>query len=53
MSNDPWWASTVLPAIFVTPWIVAAVWIWMRTPRGDGTPAPSMGELARRRLNIR
>jgi hypothetical protein len=40
------------PAFFCTPWIVAIAWVWRRTSGGDGTPAPSMGELARRRLNL-
>jgi hypothetical protein len=40
------------PALFSAPWIVAIAWIWRRTAGGDGTPAPSPGELARRRLKI-
>jgi hypothetical protein len=51
MQNDTW-QLLAYPALFVTPWVVAIVWLWRRTPGGDGTPAPSMGELARQRLKI-
>jgi hypothetical protein len=52
MPTDSWWAMLAYPALFCSPWIVAIAWIWRRTAGGDETPAPSMGELARRRLKI-
>jgi hypothetical protein len=42
---DGLWLSLLLGA----PWIAAIAWAWTRAPRVDGVP-PSMGELARRRL---
>jgi hypothetical protein len=53
MHSDSWQAMLGYPALFCAPWVVGIVWLLRRTPRGDNTPAPSLGELARRRLNIR
>jgi hypothetical protein len=52
MLSQPWWEMLVYPALFSVPWVIAIAWIVRRTPGGDGTPPPSMGELARRRLGI-
>jgi len=52
MPTDSWWAVLAYPALFCIPWVIAIVWVWRRTTGGDGMPAPSMGELARRRLKI-
>jgi hypothetical protein len=51
MHTDSWWAMLGYCALFSAPWVIAIAWLWRRTPGGDGTPAPSMGELARRRLH--
>ncbi|HEY1478444.1 MAG TPA: hypothetical protein VGF46_00345 [Gaiellales bacterium] len=53
MHTDSWQAMLGYPALFSAPWVIAIVWLLRRTPPGDTTPAPSLGELARRRLNIR
>jgi hypothetical protein len=53
MHSDSLWVMLGVPALFCAPWAIAIAWIWRRTTAdGDGTPAPSMGELARRRLNL-
>ena len=52
MPKDSLWVMLGYPALFSAPWVIGIVWLWRRTPGGDGTPAPSMGELARRRLKI-
>jgi hypothetical protein len=53
MATDSWWAMLGYAALFSAPWVIAIVWLRRRAPdTGDGTPAPSMGELARRRMGI-
>jgi hypothetical protein len=52
MLNDSWWSLTLFPAVFCAPWVACIVWVCSRTQRGDDTPAPSMGERARRRLDL-
>jgi hypothetical protein len=52
MHTDSWQAMAGDAALFSAPWVIGIVWLWRRTPPGDGTPAPSLGELARRRLGI-
>jgi hypothetical protein len=53
MPQDSVWVMIGYPAIFCTPWMLAIIWLVRRTPPGDDTPAPSLGERARRRLDIR
>jgi hypothetical protein len=50
MHTDSWQAMVGYPALFSAPWLIAIGWLWLRTGPGDSTPAPSMGELLRRRL---
>ena len=45
------WVSTVgYPLLFCTPWLAGIAWMLRRTPAGDGTPQPSLGERARMNL---
>jgi hypothetical protein len=54
MGNDSVWAVIAYPFLFSIPWIAGIVWLCKRTPgTGDGIPAPSMGERARKRLELR
>jgi hypothetical protein len=53
MHTDSWQAMVGYPALFSAPWVIGIVWLWLRTPPGDRTPAPSLGELARRRIEGR
>jgi hypothetical protein len=43
-----WGAVVLLGVVFAAPWIAASVWYWRGRVR-DGSVAPSLGELARRR----
>jgi hypothetical protein len=53
METDSWWAMLGYAALFSAPWVVAIAWLTRRTQDpGDGTPPPSMGELARRRMGF-
>jgi hypothetical protein len=54
MGNDSLWALIAYPVLFGIPWIAAIAWLCKRTPGADdGMPAPSMGERARSRLDLR
>jgi hypothetical protein len=53
MHTDSWQAMVGYPLLFSAPWIIGIAWLWLRTPPGDRTPAPSLGELARRRIEGR
>jgi hypothetical protein len=54
MANDSVWALIGYPILFSIPWIVGIAWLLKRTPGGgDDAPAPSMGERARNRLQLR
>ena len=46
------WSMVGYPLLFCAPWVVGIAWMLRRTPAGDGTPQPSMGERARSRLNL-
>lgn len=54
MGNDSVLAMIAYPLLFSVPWIVGIAWLCKRAPdSGDRTPAPSMGERARSRLDLR
>jgi hypothetical protein len=54
VGNDSVWAMIAYPIFFSVPWIAGIVWLCKRTPGSDDdTPAPSMGERARSRLDLR
>lgn len=52
MHQDSIWVMIGYPAIFCTPWVLAVIWLVKRTPGGDGTPPPSMGERLRSRMHV-
>ena len=52
MGDGSLWTMIGYPLIFCTPWVLAIAWLVRRTAGGDGTPARSMGEIARSRMNL-
>lgn len=49
--GDSWWGPA-LALVFGLPWIVGIAWFWCRFRRNDD-PAPSMADVARRKLPLR
>ncbi len=40
----------LLSLLFSAPWVAAAIWFWLHTPRIGWEEPPSMADMARRRL---
>jgi hypothetical protein len=49
MAVNPWW-TWLLPLLFAAPWIAAIAWVCLRYPLLWQQEAPSMADMARRRL---
>jgi hypothetical protein len=49
MGSDSW-LSWLIPILFSAPWLVAIVWVWMRSAGERAGEPVSLAETARRRL---